>query len=141
MKKLDKVPICNLAEERSVLIVNYGIQISGKNNLVIVPCNVWTKVSTYNVIMRWLISRYDRILYMIYSLSMLIGIIKWSNMKRRDIVRSIVVNCQFDSLQLCAQAWHVRLKQTKFLNLTVKKYVTLKKLLTSLLRRKHRVYK
>ena len=40
MEKLDKVPIHNLAEERSVGLVNYGIQIRGKNNLGTVSRNV-----------------------------------------------------------------------------------------------------
>ena len=30
-------------------------------------------------------------------------------------------SCQFENLQLCAQAWHVKLKQTNFLNSTFKK--------------------
>ena len=33
MEKLDNVPIHNLIEERSVGLVNYGIQIRGKNNI------------------------------------------------------------------------------------------------------------
>ena len=40
MEKLDKDPIHNLAEERSVGLVNYCIQIRGKNNLGTVSCNV-----------------------------------------------------------------------------------------------------
>ena len=40
MKKLDKVPIHNLSEERSVGLVNYGIQIRSKNNLSTVSRNI-----------------------------------------------------------------------------------------------------
>jgi len=40
MKKLDKVPIHNLAEEHSVGLVNYGIQIRGKDNITNVSRNV-----------------------------------------------------------------------------------------------------
>ena len=40
MKKLDKVPIHNLAEEHSVGLVNYGIQIRGKDNITTVSRNV-----------------------------------------------------------------------------------------------------
>ena len=40
MEKLDKVPIHNLAKKRSVGLVNYGLQIRGKNNLSTVSRNV-----------------------------------------------------------------------------------------------------
>ena len=40
MEKLDKVAIHNLSEERSVGLVNYGIQIRGKNNLSTVSRNI-----------------------------------------------------------------------------------------------------
>ena len=40
MEKLDKVPIHNLAEKRSVGLVNYGLQIRGKNSLSTVSRNV-----------------------------------------------------------------------------------------------------
>ena len=40
MGKLDEVPIWNLAEEHSVGLVYYGIQIRGTHNLSIVSCNV-----------------------------------------------------------------------------------------------------
>ena len=40
MKKLDKVPIHNLAEEHSVGLVNYGIRIRGKYTITTVSQNV-----------------------------------------------------------------------------------------------------
>ena len=41
MEKLDNVPIHNLIEQRSVnLLVNYGIQIRGKNNISTVSRNI-----------------------------------------------------------------------------------------------------
>ena len=40
MEKLDNVPIHNLIEERSVGLVNYGIQIRGKNNISTVSRNI-----------------------------------------------------------------------------------------------------
>ena len=40
MEKLDKVPIHNLAEKRSIGLVNYGIKIKGKDNITNVSWNV-----------------------------------------------------------------------------------------------------
>ena len=40
MEKLDKVPIHNLAEEHSVGLVNYGLQIRGTDNITTVSRNV-----------------------------------------------------------------------------------------------------
>ena len=47
MKKLDKVPIHNLAEKRSVGLVNYGIQLRGKDNISTVSRKVILNKSFY----------------------------------------------------------------------------------------------
>ena len=56
MEKLDKVPIHNLAEERSVGLVNYGIKIKGKDIITTVYPNVILNKSfdlTCCLLMHW----------------------------------------------------------------------------------------